>query len=154
MAAALVDVIQGHNVGVLDPAWWGEKGWDQPPQLAAGQRAAAPCAGLFRAVLITPGAGCWQWGHARVGASQDPPAPIPEQPPYLCRTAISFSMPASFPSSAFLAMHLMATSFWVALSSASTTSEKAPLEEGEQCEPGGHCYATIAMVISGKLGYL
>lgn len=123
-----------------------------PHQLAAGQGAAAPCAGLFRAVLITLGAGSGAtlgWGHHRT-----PPPPSQSSPPYLCRTAISFSMLASFPSSAFLAMHLMATSFWVALSSASTTSEKAPLEQGEQGEPGGHCYATIAMVTSGELGYL
>lgn len=39
-------------------------------------------------------------------------------------------MLVSFPSSAFLAMHLMATSFRVAFSSARTTSEKAPLGGG------------------------
>lgn len=47
---------------------------------------------------------------------------------HLCSTAISFSMLPSLPSRAFLAMHLMATSFWVLLSSARITSEKAPLQ--------------------------
>lgn len=55
------------------------------------------------------------------------PPPWHWDSPYLWRTAISFSMLVSFPSSAFLAMHLMATSFCVAFSSARTTSEKAPL---------------------------
>lgn len=49
---------------------------------------------------------------------------------HLCRTAISFSMLPSLPSRAFLAMHLMATSFCVLLSSARMTSEKAPLQGG------------------------
>lgn len=49
--------------------------------------------------------------------------------PHLCSTAISFSMLFSFPSSAFLGMHLMATNLWVPLSSARTTSEKAPLKK-------------------------
>lgn len=47
---------------------------------------------------------------------------------YLCRTAISFSMLFSFPSNAFLGIHLIATNFWVLFSSARTTSEKAPLK--------------------------
>ncbi len=35
----------------------------------------------------------------------------------------------SFPSNAFLGMHLMATSRWVVFSSARNTSENAPLED-------------------------
>lgn len=49
--------------------------------------------------------------------------------PHLCSTAISFSMLFSFPSKAFLGMHLMATSLWLLFSSARTTSEKAPLKD-------------------------
>lgn len=49
----------------------------------------------------------------------------------LCNTAISFSMLFSFPSNAFLGMHLMATSRWVFFSSARNTSENAPLEKSK-----------------------
>lgn len=48
--------------------------------------------------------------------------------PHLCSTAISFSMLFSLPSNAFFGIHLMATNLWVLFSSASTTSEKAPLK--------------------------
>lgn len=50
-------------------------------------------------------------------------------------TAISFSMLLSFPFSAFLGMHLTAKSFPLALSSAKTTSENAPLKEKKK-NPG------------------
>lgn len=55
---------------------------------------------------------------------------------HLCSTAISFSMLFSLPSSAFLGIHLMATSLWVPFSSAKTTSENAPLEHTHRLEKG------------------
>lgn len=51
---------------------------------------------------------------------------------HLRSTAISFSMLVSFPFSAFLGMHLIATIFSVAFSCAITTSENAPLREEER----------------------
>lgn len=62
-------------------------------------------------------------------SSWQPTRPTQLRPPHLCSTAISFSMLFSFPSRAFLGMHLMATSLWVLFSSARTTSEKAPLKD-------------------------
>lgn len=142
VGATLVDVIQGHDVGVLDPAGGrygaGEGALSCPPlwpPLDRQQPGSAPwgitrCR-LFWALPITPGDGCWQQGAmpgaGGDGTEQDPHPHTRTAPPYLWRTAISFSMLVSFPSSAFLAMHLMATSFCVAFSSARTTSEKAPL---------------------------
>lgn len=51
---------------------------------------------------------------------------------YFLSTAISFSMLVSFPLSAFLGMHLIATIFPVAFSRAITTSENAPLQKTEK----------------------
>lgn len=51
---------------------------------------------------------------------------------YFLKTAISFSILVSFPFSAFLGMHLIATIFPVAFSRAITTSENAPLQENRK----------------------
>lgn len=65
--------------------------------------------------------------------------PVLQTPPaaqslgtYFLRTAISFSMLVSFPFSAFLGMHLIATIFPVDFSRAITTSENAPLQQRER----------------------
>lgn len=67
-----------------------------------------------------------------------PTPPLLQPSTYLLSTAISFSMLVSFPFSAFLGMHLMATIFPVAFSRAITTSENAPLRDTQ----GGNCFHT------------